>query len=430
MSDSAKPFLTASALLFGVAAVYLGASQRDRADLGGAAAPVTMVGLRADRSQSVDIPISEYFTALSAKLQEEFVEPGIDEQKLAAGAVRGMVASLGDPASLYYEVEEFKALSDERDGKYHGIGVSLALAMDGPLTTKVIAAGEQDEAAAKATTGSATIPKLVVRTVVPDSPADKAGLKVGDIITSVDGHWIVDSDLLVKFQALGRRVIAKQAPASELIAMRKLLRMKLEKSLLPLKAREKLVLGDSGEVNLAYRRGQEETEVRLTKQPSSLQTLSQSGEVIKLTLTAGGVSRLREALASASKVTLDLTVNPAPMDGHLVEYLSILAPKGTYGAIQNEKGESSPVKVANGREKPLDLTLIVGPGTRGAARNLADALNSYGLAKIQGTLPKPEAYAKEIALPSGDGYTLAVGTYRAKPDKESVTALKQVGGSL
>ncbi len=430
MAGTSKSFFTAAGLLFGVGAVFLGASTRDRIDLGGAAAPVTMVGLRADRSATVDIPIGEYFTALAAKLREEYVEPNIDEAKLAVGAVRGMVASLGDPASLFYDVDDFQGLKDEQVGKYHGVGVSLGLEMVGPLTTKVIASGEQDEAAAKATTGTATIPKLVVTTVVPGGPADRAGMLVGDVITSVDGHWVVDSDLLVKFQELAKKVAAKQTDPSELVAMRKLLRQRLEKSMLPLKAKERVVLGDSGEVLIVYRRGTEETEVRVTRKPSELQTWKEAAGAIELTLTPENVGKLMAATQTQTKLTLDLTKNPASPSSLLTDYLEVLAPKGTYGEVRNERGDGTPVKVSQGQSKPLELVIKVGPGTLGAARNLASALSTHGLAKLEGQLPKTSTVTRLVSLPNGEGYSLAIGSYRPKVEKETVTALMGSGGSL
>ena len=39
-----------------------------------------------------------------------------------------------------------------------------------------------------------SIPRLEVVTVVPGGPADRAQVKPGDIVNSVDGHWVVNAD--------------------------------------------------------------------------------------------------------------------------------------------------------------------------------------------------------------------------------------------
>ncbi len=71
-----------------------------------------------------------------------------------------LVASLGDEYSQYLTVEEYQALLDSGDGGFVGIGVH---AVRDPETFGVYIFG-----------------------VIPDSPAEKAGIKKGDIIVKVD----------------------------------------------------------------------------------------------------------------------------------------------------------------------------------------------------------------------------------------------------
>lgn len=92
-----------------------------------------------------------------------------DEQKMYDYMLMGMVASLGDPYSVYYTPEEFAALMETTSGSYCGIGTTVSQNM----STKVI---------------------NVVQPFV-DSPAYKAGLQPGDIIVSVDGEDVVGLDI-------------------------------------------------------------------------------------------------------------------------------------------------------------------------------------------------------------------------------------------
>jgi carboxyl-terminal processing protease len=87
----------------------------------------------------------------------------LDSQQMIHGAVRGMLASLGDPYSAYLEPPQHRLDSDRLKGEFEGIGVELAL--------------EQD--------------RVVVAAVYSDSPAARAGVLVGDTVMSVDGTSVV-----------------------------------------------------------------------------------------------------------------------------------------------------------------------------------------------------------------------------------------------
>ena len=80
-------------------------------------------------------------------------------QTLYQGAIRGLFESLGDPYSQYLDQEEYASLSQEMEGEFSGIGVGIQL-INGNIT---------------------------VVSVFKDSPAEKAGIRPGDVILEVDG---------------------------------------------------------------------------------------------------------------------------------------------------------------------------------------------------------------------------------------------------
>ncbi len=80
-------------------------------------------------------------------------------QKRVYGAVKGMVAALGDPYSVFFDPEESKIFTTELDGKFTGIGAELTI-KDGVLT---------------------------VVAPIDGMPAQKAGLLAGDKIIKIDG---------------------------------------------------------------------------------------------------------------------------------------------------------------------------------------------------------------------------------------------------
>jgi carboxyl-terminal processing protease len=96
----------------------------------------------------------------------------VDQEALIRGAIRGMITSLGDPYSAYLTAEEYRQSLQGISGQFEGIGAQIASrAPDGTEGCTPL--------------GSAC--RLVVTNPLVGSPAEKAGLKAGDIIVSVDG---------------------------------------------------------------------------------------------------------------------------------------------------------------------------------------------------------------------------------------------------
>lgn len=89
-------------------------------------------------------------------IKSDYVEP-VDDKKLLTEAISGMVSSL-DPHSAYLDKKAFKELREGTQGKFVGLGIEVGME-DGYV--KVISP-------------------------IEDSPAYKAGLKTGDLITRLD----------------------------------------------------------------------------------------------------------------------------------------------------------------------------------------------------------------------------------------------------
>jgi carboxyl-terminal processing protease len=123
-----------------------------------AGALTTMQITAVARSSLAPLPLEELqqLAAVFGMVKAEYVEP-VDEKKLISDAISGMVAGL-DPHSQYFDKKSFREFRENTGGKFVGIGIEMGME-DG-----------------------------VVKVVSPieGSPAFRAGLKSGDLITRID----------------------------------------------------------------------------------------------------------------------------------------------------------------------------------------------------------------------------------------------------
>lgn len=97
------------------------------------------------------------------KIEKNYYDKkAIDPQKLVNGAIEGMVASLDDPYTMYLPPKQNNDFKDGMAGKFEGIGAELGLKNK----------------------------QVIVVAPLDGSPAQKAGIKAGDIILKVNDQAI------------------------------------------------------------------------------------------------------------------------------------------------------------------------------------------------------------------------------------------------
>ncbi len=104
------------------------------------------------------LPIEELrtFADVFGAIKQGYVEP-IDDKKLITYAISGMLSNL-DPHSAYLDAESFKDLQVSTQGEFGGLGIEVGME-DGFV--KVVSP-------------------------IEDTPADRAGIKAGDLIIKLD----------------------------------------------------------------------------------------------------------------------------------------------------------------------------------------------------------------------------------------------------
>ncbi|MBV8603590.1 MAG: S41 family peptidase [Pelomonas sp.] len=128
--------------------------------LGAVAGALTTMQLQATASSNLtpDLPLDELrqLAAVFGMIKSDYVEP-VDEKKLINDAIAGMVSGL-DPHSQYFDKKNFKDFREGTTGKFVGVGIEIGME-DGFV-------------------------KIV--SPIEGSPAFRAGLKSGDLITKID----------------------------------------------------------------------------------------------------------------------------------------------------------------------------------------------------------------------------------------------------
>ncbi|MFQ8433701.1 S41 family peptidase [Amaricoccus sp. W119] len=123
-----------------------------------------LVAQEADRDKSVYEEL-DLFGDVFERIRTTYVEP-VDDKELIEAAINGMLTSL-DPHSSYLPPDDFDDMQVQTRGEFGGLGIEV------------------------------TQENGIVKVVSPieDTPADRAGIKPGDLITQVNGESVVGLNL-------------------------------------------------------------------------------------------------------------------------------------------------------------------------------------------------------------------------------------------
>ena len=358
---------------------------------------------------------AELFAEVHRHVRDNYVDKLPDANKLSHGAIRAMLAELDDPHSRFLEPEERQALAaQEQQGRYAGIGAALRL-----VDTKRDGYTEHH---------------LVVAAALPGSPAQKAGLRAGDVITRVDNKYVLTSDPFLALNRVVKRIESGEATEDDVEKLRQgqeSTQKKLTSGIALGEAQRRLTLGTGEKRTIAVQRpGEKEpitvelTTAATTATAPTARPLAGGGalyvHVPSLTVaTAKTVADLLDQSAPAGRgVVLDLRDNPGGPLTAVRQIAGLFAPsaKGNGAALltlQGVRGKRSPVLAAapaNGAPPARPLVVLVNRGTAGEAEGLAAALRDRSGATLIGGRTFGDALVQTLyPLADGSGYTLTTG---------------------
>ena len=434
MHDVKKSLLATAGVLGVIAAVVGGSLVRNRMEIGPGLSvgnSIAMDGLVSNvkgipsSTEAAKDPISEstYFYQLTLLLEKEYVDPIKDERDLAIGAVHGMVSSLADSDSVYYKPNQLKALDARRSGTFEGIGVEVKLQYNEEELHKYQNSmlGTGGPEADANFDPILLIPTVVVTMVLPSSPAEIAGVRVGDRIMRVNGKWALSSQEVVDLRKLRAKFDKGEITSDEFQKTANVFRAKFESNMTPARVVDELMTGKDGTIELVWHSPDgADQNATINKTVMRAPAVKRVGNMVRLKFFTGAPEQFQKLRISGDTLTLDLRQSSAGDLDAMRECMEEIVPKGEYGTIVSEQaGESRKLTVQHGREKPLAIALIVDESTTGAAAVFAKALAGAGAATIvSGRLTENLPWIELVRLPDGSGYTLRTGRFVAKEEAQ------------
>jgi carboxyl-terminal processing protease len=317
------------------------------------------------RDAFVDEPAG--LTAEAAEAIEDSYYRPVGETELGNASLQGMVRELRrrheDRFSEYFSPEALDSFNEQIEGHFSGIGLSVV-----------------------------EVPKgLRVASVFPRSPAQQAGIEVGDTIVSVEGESIAgesSAEATKKIKGPEGTVVTIGVRDAKGGKVRRLTLTRAEVTLPNVSHRVETVDGRK----LGY--------VRL------------------LSFSEGAHGQLAGALRrvqgeGAQGLVLDLRHNPGGLLEEAVRTASLFLPEGrvVVSTKSRSQGEST-YETSGERRSKLPLVVLIDGGTASAAEILTAALADDGGAEVVGTTSFGKGvFQEERSLSNGGALKLTVGEY-------------------
>jgi carboxyl-terminal processing protease len=301
----------------------------------------------------------------AGQLQQRIIEElqsryykAVDVNKLSTAGANGTLTALNDPWTVYIDRTQLPAFSQSISGQYFGIGAYLHKTAKG----------------------------LTISAVMPGAPAQKAGIKAGDTITSVDGKPIAGlsndvSVALIKGKA-GTQVTleilpAGKPPQKQVVVTRQRIEVPETKS--------HIIMDRGTKVGYVY--------------------LSQFGDYATRDVTRDVQSLTAKG---AQWFVLDLRYDPGGFLNQAVGVTNVFQ----QGVVTSTKGLHSPLELYQAKDPVVTskpMVVLVNGDSASAAEIVTGALKDHKRAEVIGTRTFGKGLVQTI-VDLGDGSALKLTT--------------------
>lgn len=294
--------------------------------------------------------VEEKLDKINGLIQSYYLyEDEIDTDALIDGIYTGYTSELGDPYTVYYDEEKTKELLETTSGEFSGIGATMSRSTE---------SGE-----------------ITVVNVYEDSPADKAGLKEGDILYKVDGKNVDGQqlDTVVSW-----------------------------------------IKGEKGtEVQISVRRGEKELGLSAVRDIIEIQTVEYEmkddgvGYLMVSEFDDVTYDQFKNALENLEAegmkgLVIDLRGNPGGNLSTVTDMLRLLLPEGTIVSTKDKKGNTEEITCDGKNEFTRPLIVLVNQYSASASEIFAGAIQDYGIGQIVGVTTYGKGVVQQL-MDLGDG---------------------------
>lgn len=293
---------------------------------------------------------------LSEYVDENYYQE-TDEDTLMDGALKGYVAGLGDPYSVFLTEDEYGGWKEKESGTAVGIGVTVQSAEE----------------------------RLYIVEVTSGSPAETAGIQAGDTITAVDGELVTDlgyNEAVAHVKGeIGTDVVLtvlREGEELEITVTRG--------EIVTISAEGQMLDGNIGYVHIsAFREN----------------TFDQYSKVLNELLESG-----------AEGIIFDVRNNGGGLLSALEDVLDPLLPEGNIAIASYGDGTVKTIVESDSEELDIPMIVLVNGGTASAGELFAASLRDFGKASLVGETTFGKGIMQDTRTVAGGAVTLTVAAYQ------------------
>jgi len=281
-----------------------------------------------------------------------------DVNDLIEGAIKGVVDELDDPYSTYYSPDTMDEYISFVEGSYSGIGITVEKKENGYLVAEV----------------------------AKDSPAEKAGVKIGDIMTAINGESVADMarDKFTKYLKTDGNSLNITFTTADGTSVDRKITVSVIK--------EQTVTAKQLEGDLVY--------IRIS------QFVPGTAESFKFAVDKA-VSN-----PDCKGLIIDLRNNPGGYADEASKIADYILPEGVIATAQNRKGETVKVIKSDANCISIPMSVLINANTASASELLAGAIRDFKYGKLVGVKSYGKALAQINKEYKDDGSGIVLSTSR------------------
>lgn len=361
--------------------------------------------------QGDDSSPAETFQDVYRYVKSEYVDRVSNDRKLSFGAVRTMIMSLDDPKTRFIEPDQLKTVTNQMDGQFTGIGAAVTIV--------------------KQKRGTVDQRRLAIVAPAPGGPADKAGVRAGDVVTYVDGKWVIAYDPRLDLDKMHAKDMDDAQYRKALVGAVK----RLQDGISLPKALESVTAKDGKTMELTLERAgvAEPIKVKVTTAttkvaPVEFKAVNEHVGYLRVTqFNAEAEKEVAQALAGISQKALvvDLRDNSGgmilgtrPLPDAAIALLARVTSGGEVGSLVRGKGGADPIRIDKAEGPKFKVAVLINGGTANVAELVASAMKAKGATLVGSKTFGDPILQRLVPLRDGAAMTMSAGKYLAANGKE------------